>query len=98
MLFLIIACTSSFLLRCPGKAFASRLWSFLSSHDSHKCLVKMCQAWFQGGSLLQFFFLCALVISYVAFVLSLFVPHLSFYRYLVKVMLRDRAFPGYRHL
>ena len=32
----------------------------------------------KAAHLLQFFFLCASVISYVAFVLSLFVPHLSF--------------------
>ena len=39
--------------------------------------------------LLQFFFVCASVVSYVAFVLSLFVPHLSFFWNLGKAGLPD---------
>ena len=54
--------------------------------------------WFvlQGKAvhLLQFFFVSASVISYVAFVLSLFVGHLSFFRYSGKIVLRDCAFLG----
>ena len=39
--------------------------------------------------LLQFFFVCTSVVLYVAFVLSLFVPHLSFFWHLRKAVLRD---------
>ena len=39
--------------------------------------------------LLQFFFVCASVISYVAFVLSLFVPQLFFCWFLGRALLRD---------
>ena len=39
--------------------------------------------------LLQFFFVCASVVSYVAFVLSLFVPHLSFLCCLGRAAPRD---------
>ena len=37
--------------------------------------------------LLQFLFVCAYVVSYEAFVLSLFVPHISFFWYLVSAVL-----------
>ena len=40
--------------------------------------------------LLQFFFLCVSVVSYVAFVLSLFAPLLSFFWWMGKAVLRDR--------
>ena len=39
--------------------------------------------------LLGLFFVLALLISYIAFVLSLFVPHLSFFWRLGKAKLRD---------
>ena len=38
--------------------------------------------------LLQFFFICASVVSYMVFVLSLFVHHLSFFWWLGKAVLR----------
>ena len=40
-------------------------------------------------SLLQFCFVCASMVSYVAFVLSLFVPHLSFFWCLKGYVLGD---------
>ena len=39
--------------------------------------------------LLQFFFVCGLVVPYVAFVLSFYVPHLSFFSCLDKAVLSD---------
>ena len=39
--------------------------------------------------LLQFFIVCAIVVSYMAFVLSLFVPHLSFFGVLGRLCIRD---------
>ena len=39
--------------------------------------------------LLQFFFVLAAVVSYVAFVRSLFAHYISFFRCLVKIVLRD---------
>ena len=41
--------------------------------------------------LLQFFFVHTSLVLYVTFVLSLFVPHLSFFWCLGKVVLRDSA-------
>ena len=38
------------------------------------------------------------VVSYEVFVLSLFVPHLSFFWCLGEVVFRDLAFSGYLHL
>ena len=46
-------------------------------------------------SLLQFLFVCACVVSYVAFVLSLFVPRFSFFWCLRMVVRLIVAFPGY---
>ena len=43
---------------------------------------------FQGGSYVAVLFVCASVVSYVVFVLQLFVPDLSFFWYLGKVVLR----------
>ena len=50
----------------------------------------------KANPLLQFS-VCASVVSYVAFVLSLFVPHLLFYCR-GKVVVRYCAFPGYFHI
>ena len=43
--------------------------------------------------LLQFFFVCASVVSYVTCVLSFFVPYLSFFWYLERAVLRDCGIP-----
>ena len=46
--------------------------------------------------MLRFFYVCASVVSYVAFILSLFVPHLSFLWYLEvdELLLRDCGISG----
>ena len=41
---------------------------------------------------------CESVISYEVFVVSSFVPHLSFLLCLGRAVLRDLVFPGYLHL
>ena len=52
-------------------------------------------SWCQGGISVTVFFLCASVVSYVVFVLSLFVPHLSFLWCHGRAVLRDCGmFPG----
>ena len=40
--------------------------------------------------LLQIFFICASVVSYLTFVLSLYIPNLSFFWCLGRAVLRDR--------
>ena len=45
--------------------------------------------------LLQFFFVCASVVSYVAFVMTLFVPHLSFFVASAELCFVIVAFPEY---
>ena len=42
-----------------------------------------------NGRLLQFSFVCVSVVSYVVFVVSLFVPHISFFCWLGTTVLRD---------
>ena len=44
---------------------------------------------FQGGSSVAVFFVCTSVVSYVAFALSSFIPHLSFFCCLGRAVLRD---------
>ena len=45
--------------------------------------------------LLQLSFVCVLLISYLAFVLSLFVLHLSFFRWLGKAVFRTCGIPQF---
>ena len=47
---------------------------------------------------MQFFFVCASVVAYVMFVLSLFAPHLSFFGASGRLCFVIVAFPGYLHL
>ena len=44
---------------------------------------------YKAVSVLQVFYFCTSTVPCVAFVLSLFVPHLSFFRYLAKALLRN---------
>ena len=57
-----------------------------SKTDLHSIFSTDCS---KAVPLLQFFFVCASVVSYVAFVLSLFVSHLSFIWCLGRAVLRD---------
>ena len=52
---------------------------------------------FKAVLLLQSFIVCASVVSYLAFVLSLFIPHLSFFWCFEGLCILIVAFPGYLH-
>ena len=63
----------------------------ITTHDSLLIIVSKRKCWWycRISHCLVFFCLCASVVSYVAFVLSLFVPHLSFFWCLGRDVFRD---------